>query len=100
MVDSLPEGEVGMGIRKWIIEPLRLSIGEIKERLDHCGKDEPAKANKPKENTPKTDFTPQAVAVHKLLYDQVDFLKKQQWTITNYVAIVYGAIFALAAKDL
>jgi hypothetical protein len=41
----------------------------------------------------------QALIVYKALYDQVGFLKKQQWTITNYVLLVYGAIF-VAKREL
>jgi hypothetical protein len=98
---KLSKREAGMSnwIRTRIIEPMSLSVKEINARLDHCGEDEPAKSDKP-DDTSKTALTPQAVAVHKLLYDQVDFLKKQQWTITSYVSIVYGAIFALTAKEL
>jgi len=28
-------------------------------------------------------------------YENLKFLKKQQWTITNYVALIYGAIFGV-----
>jgi hypothetical protein len=37
----------------------------------------------------------QAIAVYKLLHEQVAFLKKQQWTITNYIALIYAAIFGV-----
>jgi len=40
----------------------------------------------------------QGIVVYKLLYDQIDSLKKQQWTITNYIALLYGAIFVLAKE--
>ena len=28
-------------------------------------------------------------------YKQLDFLKHRQWTITNYVALIYGALFGV-----
>src|SRR6476660_1929293 len=28
-------------------------------------------------------------------YKQLDFLKQRQWTITNYVALIYGALFSV-----
>jgi hypothetical protein len=37
----------------------------------------------------------QAMAVYELVHEYVAFLKKQQWTITNYIALIYGAIFAV-----
>jgi hypothetical protein len=37
----------------------------------------------------------QAITLYKLLHEQVAFLKKQQWTITNYIALIYAAIFGL-----
>ena len=33
---------------------------------------------------------------HKSIYDAINLSKKQQWTITNYVVLVYGAIFGLS----
>jgi hypothetical protein len=33
----------------------------------------------------------QAITLYKLLHEQVAFLKKQQWTITNYIALIYAA---------
>ena len=44
------------------------------------------------------ELSEQANVVHKLMYDQVDFLKKQQWTITNYIALIYAAIFVIAKE--
>jgi hypothetical protein len=47
-----------------------------------------------------TDLPPklseQGLIVYKAMFDQLDFIKKQQWTITNYAALIYGAIFVLA----
>jgi hypothetical protein len=40
----------------------------------------------------------QAIAVYKLLPEQVAFLKKQQWTITNYIALIYAATFAVTKE--
>src|SRR4051794_15408635 len=45
------------------------------------------------------ELSEQAHAVHRLMYEQVDFLKKQQWTITNYIALIYGAIFVIAKES-
>ena len=40
----------------------------------------------------------QASVVYKLLHEKVAFLKKQQWTITNYIALIYAAIFAVTKE--
>src|SRR2546430_1938380 len=40
----------------------------------------------------------QATVVYKLLHEQVAFLKKQQWTITNYIALIYAAIFGVTKE--
>jgi len=61
---------------------------------------EPDTRSGPINQASKSDLTPQALDVHKRLYDQVTFLKQQQWTVTKYVGIIYGAIFALSAKEL
>jgi hypothetical protein len=37
----------------------------------------------------------QALVVYKALHEQVSFLKKQQWTITNYLVLLYAAVFAV-----
>ena len=42
----------------------------------------------------------QGQTAYKMLRDHVDLMKKQQWTITNYVALIYGAIFAATTKDV
>jgi hypothetical protein len=44
------------------------------------------------------ELSEQANVVHKLMYEQVNFLKKQQWTITNYIALIYAAIFVIAKE--
>jgi hypothetical protein len=41
-------------------------------------------------------MSPQAANIHKSLYDAINLSKKQQWTTTNYVVLVYGAIFGLS----
>jgi hypothetical protein len=35
---------------------------------------------------------PQALLVHKARLDRIDFIKKQQWVVTNSVALIYAAI--------
>jgi DNA integrity scanning protein DisA with diadenylate cyclase activity len=37
----------------------------------------------------------QALVVYKALHEQISFLKKQQWTITNYLVLLYAAVFAV-----
>jgi hypothetical protein len=41
-------------------------------------------------------MTSQSANVHKAVFDVIQFCKKQQWTITNYVVLVYAAIFGIA----
>jgi hypothetical protein len=41
-------------------------------------------------------MSPQIANIHKSIYDAINFSKKQQWVITNYVVLVYGAIFGLS----
>jgi len=41
-------------------------------------------------------MSPPAANVHKALFDVIQFSKRQQWAITNYVVLVYGAIFGLS----
>ena len=36
--------------------------------------------------------TPQALLVYKARLDGIDFIKKQQWIVTNSVALIYAAI--------
>jgi hypothetical protein len=36
--------------------------------------------------------TPQALEVYKARLAQVDFIKKQQWVVTNYAVLIYAAI--------
>ena len=50
----------------------------------------------PKEVSPK--LSEQALADYKLLRDEPAGHKKQQWTITNYVLILYGVIFTSPGK--
>jgi hypothetical protein len=43
------------------------------------------------------DTSPQALSnVHSSLYSVIENSKKHQWTITNYVILVYAAIFGLS----
>jgi len=44
------------------------------------------------------ELSEQANVIHKLMYEQVDFLKKQQWTITNYIALIYAAVFVIGKE--
>ena len=37
----------------------------------------------------------QAMTVYNALHEQIGFLKKQQWTMTNYLAAIYAAIFGI-----
>ena len=46
--------------------------------------------------SPPPPMSPQVANIHKSIYDAINFSKKQQWTITNYVVLVYGAIFGLS----
>ena len=45
------------------------------------------------DETPAPPMSPQIANIHKSIYDAINFSKKQQWAITNYVILVYGAIF-------
>jgi hypothetical protein len=51
-------------------------------------------ANKIIDPSPK--LSEQGLIVYKAMFDQLDFIRKQQWTITNYAALLYGAIFVFA----
>jgi hypothetical protein len=42
------------------------------------------------------ELSAQGLAVYKLMLDDIAFIKKQQWVVTNYGAAIYGAIFVLA----
>jgi hypothetical protein len=44
------------------------------------------------EQTDVPQMSPQALIVYKAISDQFDFIKKQQWTTTNYVVLIYAAI--------
>jgi hypothetical protein len=48
------------------------------------------------DETPAPPMSPQIANIHKSIYDAINFSKKQQWAITNYVILVYGAIFGLS----
>jgi hypothetical protein len=43
-----------------------------------------------------TPLSPQLANVQKSLYAVIELSKRQQWTITNYVILVYAAIFGLS----
>ena len=45
---------------------------------------------------PRPDVSPQLANVQNSLYSVIENSKKQQWTITNYVILVYAAIFGLS----
>src|SRR5690242_10282372 len=49
------------------------------------------------ETKPSSGSMPsQIVNVHNSLFAAIQFSKKQQWAITNYVILVYAAIFGLS----
>jgi hypothetical protein len=52
------------------------------------------KADQDKDASPK--LSEQGLVIYKAMFDQITHIKKQQWTITNYVALLYGAIFVFA----
>jgi hypothetical protein len=43
-----------------------------------------------------TPVSPQLLNVQNSLYSVIENSKRQQWTITNYVILVYAAIFGLS----
>jgi hypothetical protein len=43
--------------------------------------------------TPPPNVSPQLANIQNSLYSVIENSKKQQWTITNYVILVYAAIF-------
>ncbi len=47
------------------------------------------------ENIDPPEMTPQEANVHKALFEVIEFSKKQQWSITNYLILIYGAIFGI-----
>ena len=50
--------------------------------------------------TPPPNVSPQLANVQNSLYSVIQFSKKQQWTITNYVILVYAAIFGRCTAHL
>jgi hypothetical protein len=67
--------------------------GQARWRWLFCRKTADAKSRP--ENQESKELSDQALVVYKALHEQVSFLKKQQWIVTNYVALIYGAIFAV-----
>jgi hypothetical protein len=45
---------------------------------------------------PRPDVSPRLANVQNAIYSVIENSKKQQWTITNYVILVYAAIFGLS----
>ena len=43
-------------------------------------------------------MSPHGLILYKQMLDETGFIKKQQWTITNYVVLIYGAIIFLNEK--
>jgi hypothetical protein len=43
---------------------------------------------------PTRDVSEAGLFVFKEQYEHLKFLKRQTWTITNYVVLIYGAIFS------
>jgi hypothetical protein len=52
------------------------------------------KTDQGKDASPK--LSEQGLVIYKAMFDQITLIKKQQWTITNYAALLYGAIFVFA----
>jgi|SRR6516164_6720462 hypothetical protein len=52
--------------------------------------DTTSKSDKPEK------VSPAGLVVFTKRIEQIDFLKKQEWTLTNYVAVIYGAIFGVS----
>jgi hypothetical protein len=46
--------------------------------------------------TPPPNVSPQLANVQNSIYSAIENSKRQQWTITNYVILVYAAIFGLS----
>jgi hypothetical protein len=44
------------------------------------------------EQTASPQMSEQALITYKAISDQFDFLKKQQWSTTNYLVLIYAAI--------
>src|SRR5262245_6926255 len=42
------------------------------------------------------EVSPAGLVVFNKRFEQIDFLKKQEWTLTNYIAVIYGAIFGVS----
>jgi hypothetical protein len=55
-----------------------------------------APENKVTDPSPK--LSEQGLVIYKAMFDQISLIKKQQWTITNYAALLYGAIFVFANR--
>jgi hypothetical protein len=39
-----------------------------------------------------------ATNIHRRLFDDIEFSKRQQWAVTNYVVLVYAALFYLSGR--
>lgn len=52
--------------------------------------------NKITDPTPK--LSEQGLVVYKAMFDHITLIKKQQWIITNYASLLFGAIFVLAKE--
>jgi len=76
-----------------------MGVYEICRRIGNWKEETSDSRTGPAQDLSADNLSPQALEVHKLLYSHVDYLKKQQWITTNYVSIIYGAIFAVA-RDL
>ncbi|MBI2584661.1 MAG: hypothetical protein HYW28_02115 [Rhodospirillales bacterium] len=51
--------------------------------------------NLDKESKTASNMPPQVVALYQAKTDQLTFLKKQQWAITNYLLLLIAAIFGV-----
>jgi hypothetical protein len=46
----------------------------------------------------RPQVTPQALELYKARLAHVDFIKKQQWVVTNYAVLIYAAIVWIASN--
>jgi hypothetical protein len=81
--------------------PLSREIGPGSDKkLEETMSDEtPASSSKGEEvcaSKPQPPMSPQVANIHKSIYDAINLSKRQQWAITNYVVLVYAAIFGLS----
>jgi hypothetical protein len=77
--------------------PKWLNLNWFKKSGQEVAEQKAPEEEVPAPNTVKSKsatLSQQATWTYRMLHEQVAFLKRQQWSITNYVAVIYGAIFA------